>query len=241
MNKRKIGDLYLIPTPLGENSHYSIPIELKNKIEKIKYFITESEKGLRRFIKTQIPKKNQENITIKIINKSINKIEYKNYLDPCKKGFDIILLTDAGCPCIADPGSEIVDIAHKENIKVNPVIGPSSIILTMMGSGLNGQNFAFNGYLPVKINELIKKLYEIEKKSIYNNQSQIFIETPYRNMRLFNACIENLKPYTKLCIGIDMNMPSEKIFTTTIKKWKNKKINLFKKPSVFILHCDLPI
>jgi 16S rRNA (cytidine1402-2'-O)-methyltransferase len=241
MNKKNRGELYLIPSPLGENSSYWIPQELINKIDKIKYFITESEKGLRRFIKNQTPKKSQENIIIKIINKSINKIEYKNYLNPCKNGFDIGLLSDAGCPCIADPGSEIVKIAHENKIKVNPIIGPSSIILAMMSSGLNGQNFAFNGYLPVKMNELEKKLYELEKKSLDNNQSQIFIETPYRNMRLFNTCINKLKTYTKLCVARDINMPSETILTTTIAKWKNKKINLHKKPSVFIIQSDLPV
>ena len=241
MNKKNRGELYLIPSPLGENSSYLIPQELINKIDKIKYFITESEKGLRRFIKNQTPKKSQENLTIKIINKSIKKFEYINYLNPCKNGFDIGLLSDAGCPCIADPGSEIVNIAHENKIKVIPIIGPSSILLAMMGSGLNGQNFAFNGYLPIKMNELEKKLNELEKKSLDNNQSQIFIETPYRNMRLFNTCINKLKTHTKLCVAIDINMPSENILTTTIAKWKNKKINFHKKPSVFIIQSELPI
>ena len=159
-----------------------------------------------------------------------------NYLDPCKWGKNIGLISDAGCPCIADPGSVIVEKAHQLGITVKPLVGPSSIIMAMMSSGMNGQNFTFNGYLPINKNDRKKIVKDLENKSKKNNQSQIFIETPYRNEKLLSDLITLLSPVTNLCIAYNITESDEFIKTHTIKDWKNTKVNFHKKPAIFILH-----
>ena len=231
----KTGKLYLIPTIIGEElSLNQISPFTKEIIKKIDYYIVENEKSARSFIKKICPKKNQDDLIFFIINK--NKYESNtNYLKPCLDGHSIILMSDAGCPAIADPGSEIISLAHANKLIVKPIIGPSSIFLALMSSGMNGQSFCFNGYLPINKKERILKIKKIEKNSNLLSQSQIFIETPYRNNQLFNDLIKHLKPYTSLCIASNLNSNTEYINTMRIFEWKNIKIELNKKPTTFII------
>ena len=231
----KTGKLYLIPTIIGEESSLNqISSFTKEIIKKIDYYIVENEKSARSFIKKICPKKNQDDLIFFIINK--NKYESNtNYLKPCLEGHSIILMSDAGCPAIADPGSEIISLAHANKLIVKPITGPSSIFLALMSSGMNGQSFCFNGYLPINKKERILKIKKIEKNSNLLSQSQIFIETPYRNNQLFNDLIRHLKPYTKLCIASNLYSKKEYINTMRIFEWKNIKIELNKKPTIFII------
>ena len=162
-------------------------------------------------------------------------------LSPCLKGKHIGLLTDAGCPNIADPGSRLIMHAHENQIKVIPLVGPSSILLAMMASGLNGNNFSFNGYLPIEEKKRIKKIKEFEINSKKNNQTQIFIETPYRNQKLFDNLMKVLNNRTFLCIAINVGSKNQNIKTMSVEHWKTNKIKLSKDPSIFIFHSGFTI
>ena len=201
-----IGNLYLIPNTLGKVALLEVlPIAVKKKIEDINIYIVESEKSARRFIKTICPDKSQEKLKLFTLNKFTETLEIPNYLNPCiEQGESIGLISDAGCPAVADPGSEVVRLAHERNIKVVPIVGPSSILLAMMASGMNGQNFAFNGYLPVDKNERKAKLKKLEKRSFDHKQAQAFIETPYRNQNLFEDLCRVLHPNTRICVACDL-------------------------------------
>ena len=170
-----------------------------------------------------------------------NPIVTSKQLEPCINGENIGLLTDAGCPNIADPGAKLILHAHENNINVIPLVGPSSIFLAMMSSGLNGNNFSFNGYLPIDKNDRSKKIKNLEIESKNNNQSQIFIETPYRNQVLFEELKKNLNNNTFLCIATSLGSTNQKINTMQIKDWKSKKLTIEKKPTIFIFHSGLII
>ena len=161
--------------------------------------------------------------------------ETQKYLDVCNQGFNVGLLSEAGVPAIADPGASIVKLAHQKNIKVVPLVGPSSILMAMMASGMNGQNFAFNGYLPIDKGERKRAIKDLERISMDKNQSQIFIETPYRNEKMLADLKATLSPQTNLCIAADITLPSEYIKTMTINDWKSQQPNLHKKPAIFII------
>ena len=160
------------------------------------------------------------------------------YLDPTKEGISMGVISDAGCPGIADPGAEIVKMAHRKNITVRPLVGPSSILLALMGSGLNGQNFAFNGYLPIDQSKRKKEIKILEKKSFDYNQPQLFIETPYRNDQLLSDLMTTLDRNTEICIACDLSLPTEYIKTHSVKHWKKLKISLHKRPVIFIISKD---
>jgi 16S rRNA (cytidine1402-2'-O)-methyltransferase len=236
MTKEK-GKLYLIPTTLGDNEPLEVlPLSVRKAIEQIDYYIVENEKSARRFIKKITPRKSQENLAIHLIDKFTQEQDTQHYLDVCNDGIDVGLLSEAGNPAIADPGSNMVILAHQKNIRVVPLVGPSSILLAMMSSGFNGQNFAFNGYLPIDANDRKHKLKQLEKQSKTENQSQIFIETPYRNDQLFTHLCQVLTPATHLCIAADITLSTEYIRTFSIKDWKSHKPNLHKRPAIFIIH-----
>ena len=231
----KTGKLYLIPTIIGDESSLNqVSPFTKEIIKKIDYYIVENEKSARSFIKKICPKRNQDELYFFVINKK-NYKSNNNYLKPCLEGHSTILMSDAGCPAIADPGSEIISLAHTNKLIIKPIPGPSSIILALMSSGMNGQNFSFNGYLPINKKERILKIKKIEKNSNLLTQSQIFIETPYRNNQLFNDLIRYLKPYTRLCIASNLTSKKEYINTMRIFEWKSIKIELNKKPTIFII------
>ena len=235
-----IGNLYLIPNTLGEVALFEVlPIAIKKKIEDIDIYIVESEKSARRFIKTICPNKSQKKLKLFTLNKFTETSEIPNYLNPCiEQGESIGLISDAGCPAVADPGSEVVRLAHERNIKVVPIVGPSSILLAMMASGMNGQNFAFNGYLPLDKNERKAMLKKLEKRSFDHKQAQAFIETPYRNQNLFEDLCRVLHPNTRICVACDLTLSSEYIKTLSAVEWLKNKVDLHKRPTIFVLQKD---
>ena len=167
----------------------------------------------------------------------IQDLNFSDLLEPCKSGNHIGLLSDSGCPGIADPGSDVVLSAHIRDIEIKPIIGSSSIIMAMMSSGLNGQSFSFNGYLPVKEKQLINKIRFYENKSKKENQTQIFIETPYRNKKLLSKLIKTLGPKTMLCVASNINSDNQLIITKEVFLWKKTEIDINKKPTIFIFNC----
>lgn len=232
----KKGNLYLIPCPLGDVSPLEVlPLSVKNAIEKIDHYIVEHEKNARRFIKSIVPEKQQSALKIQEINKFTDESEIPSMLNPCLEGFDVGIISDAGCPGIADPGARAVHYAHEKGIKVVPLVGPSSLLLAMMASGFNGQNFAFNGYLPIDKGERKTELKRLEKLSKDFDQSQLFIETPYRNNQMLQSLTENLSAPTKICVACDITLPSEYIKTATVELWKKIKVDLHKRPTLFII------
>jgi 16S rRNA (cytidine1402-2'-O)-methyltransferase len=231
------GNLYLIPCPLGDTPPLEVlPLLVKKAIENIDYYIVEHEKNARRFIKSINSKKSQSNLNINEINKFTKSEEIPEMLSPCLNGFDVGVISDAGCPGIADPGAAVVQEAHRLGLKVVPLVGPSSILMAMMASGFNGQNFAFNGYLPIDKSERKSTIKRLEKLSSDYDQSQSFIETPYRNNQLLESLISSLHPQTNICVACDITLPSEYIKTATAGEWKKIKVDLHKRPTLFIIH-----
>ncbi len=231
------GKLYLIPTTLGEmNPHDVMPQTVKRAIDFIDFYIVENEKTARKFIKSINPEKIQANLKISTLNKHTEITEHNTMISPCLNGINIGLMSEAGCPGVADPGAAIVKMAHEKGIQVIPLVGPSSILLAMMSSGMNGQSFAFNGYLPIDKAEKKSTLKNFEKLSYDKNQSQIFIETPYRNNKLFEDIIQALQPNTDLCIATDITLPTEYIKTMRVADWKKTKVDLHNRPTIFIIH-----
>ena len=233
------GILYLIPSPLGENAPMEVlPLTVRKVIEEVTHFIVENEKDARRFIKRISPKKDQSLLQLYPLNKFTSPEEILTYLDPIQEGITMGVISDAGCPGVADPGAEIVKMAHRKNIVVRPLVGPSSILLALMSSGLNGQNFAFNGYLPIDKSKRQKEIKKLEKKSYDYNQSQLFIETPYRNDQLLQDLLKILDKNTEVCVACDISLPNEYIKTFTVQQWKKIKLDLHKRPAIFIIHKD---
>ena len=231
------GKLYLIPTTLGDTEPLEVmPLSVKKVIRDIDFFIVENEKTARRFIKKITPKKMQSSLHLMPLDKYAEELETRFYLDICNNGTNVGLLSEAGVPAVADPGASIVKLAHEKGIQVVPLVGPSSILMAMMSSGMNGQNFAFNGYLPIDKGERKKAIKELEKLSVDKNQSQIFIETPYRNQKMFADLKAVLSPSTLLCIAADITLSSEYIKTFAVQDWKQQSPDLYKKPAIFIIH-----
>jgi 16S rRNA (cytidine1402-2'-O)-methyltransferase len=231
------GKLYLIPTTLGEMEPYDVlPQTVKRAIDCIDQYIVENEKTARRFIKSVHPEKTQSSLKLTTLNKHTEISEHNTMISPCLNGINIGLMSEAGCPGVADPGAVIVKLAHEKGIQVIPLVGPSSILLALMASGMNGQSFAFNGYLPIDKNEKKIALKNFEKLSYDKNQSQLFIETPYRNNKLFEDLLQTLQPNTNLCIATDITLPTEYIKTYRITDWKKIKVDLHNRPTIFIVH-----
>jgi 16S rRNA (cytidine1402-2'-O)-methyltransferase len=237
MTHREKGSLYLIPVPIDQNSKEPVLLEKHQKIVRdLDYFIVENEKTARFYLSAFSLSKPIHQLNFEVLDKSLGQEEIKNFLVPLLKGFSIGLLSESGCPAVADPGAKIVALAHQNNIKVIPMTGPSSILLALMASGLNGQQFKFHGYLPSDKDKRIKKIISIENESKKNNETQIFIETPYRNQHVFNDLIKTLKEQTKLCIGLDITSDNEFILTKNIKDWKKEITkDLKNKPCIFLL------
>ncbi|NRB59249.1 MAG: SAM-dependent methyltransferase [Winogradskyella sp.] len=233
------GTLYLIPTRLGDNPPLEVlPISIKKVIEDLDHYIVENEKTARRFIKRVTPSKSQPSLKLSVLNKYTTEAERNTYLNACLQGESVGLLSEAGCPAIADPGSDIVSLAHQMNIRVVPLVGPSSILLALMASGMNGQGFTFNGYLPIDKGERKSKIKALERISSELNQAQIFIETPYRNMKMLEDLTKTLQPNSRICVACDITLPTEYIRTKTAKDWKQNKEDLHKRPAIFIIQKD---
>lgn len=232
------GKLYLIPTTLGDTTPLEVmPISVKKIVEQLDHFIVENEKSARRFIKKITPNKAQASLELMLIDKYSDDLETRNYLDVCEEGISVGVLSEAGVPAIADPGAAIVKLAHQKDIQVVPLVGPSSILMAMMSSGMNGQGFTFNGYLPIDKSERKKAIKDLERLSKDKNQSQIFIETPYRNDKLLVDLCAILQSNTQLCVACDITLPTEYIKTLSVSDWKNTKADLHKRPAIFIIQA----
>jgi 16S rRNA (cytidine1402-2'-O)-methyltransferase len=234
-----VGKLYLIPVTLGESNPFDVlPETVKRTIEFIDYYIVENEKTARKFIKSVLPEKVQANLHLSSLNKHTEISEHNKMIQPCIEGKNVGLMSEAGCPGVADPGAAIVKLAHEKGIQVVPLVGPSSILLAMMASGMNGQSFAFNGYLPIDKSEKKLALKNFEKLSFDKNQSQLFIETPYRNNKLLEDVLQALQPNTLLCIACDLTLPTEFVKTLRVADWKKATIDLHNRPAIFIIHKE---
>ena len=232
-----IGKLYLIPITLGEsNPDDVLPQTVKRAIEFIDCYIVENEKTARKFIKSINPEKVQSSLILSSLNKHTDKSEINEMIKPLLQGINIGLMSEAGCPGVADPGAVIVKLAHENGIQVIPLVGPSSILLAMMGSGMNGQSFAFNGYLPIDKSDKKAAIKSFEKLSFDKNQSQIFIETPYRNNKFLEDLLQTLQPNTHLCVAADITLPTEYIKTMKVSEWKKVTIDLHNRPTIYIIH-----
>lgn len=230
--------LYLIPVTLGETSIDSVlPSKNHDIIVEIKHFIVENIRSARRFLKKVDKDINIDDLTFYELNNHTDRTQIGSYLAPLEKGESMGIISEAGCPAIADPGADVVAIAQKKQLKVIPLVGPSSIIMSVMASGFNGQSFAFNGYLPVELPLRIKALKRLENKIYNEDQTQLFIETPYRNAKMIETILANLRPNTKLCIASGITCEEEYIKTRTVEQWKKEKIpEIGKVPTIFLLY-----
>ncbi|NDW18028.1 SAM-dependent methyltransferase [Dysgonomonas sp. 216] len=229
--------LFLIPVTLGDTTIDKVlPAYNREIILQIKYFIVENIRSARRFLKKTDQSINIDELTFFELNKHTKSTDIDNYLQPMAKGFNVGVISEAGCPAIADPGADIVAIAQQKNYKVVPLVGPSSILMSLMASGFNGQSFAFHGYLPIDANERIKTIKNLEQRIYSENQTQIFIETPYRNDKLVDDIINNCRPSTKLCIAMDITCDDEFIKTLPVKNWIKQKPDMNKKPCIFLIY-----
>ncbi|MBA3648593.1 MAG: SAM-dependent methyltransferase [Chitinophagales bacterium] len=213
--------------------------ELKEMVATIEFFIVENQRSARRFLRSIGYKKNFDQVTLVLMESDNKFFAGENMINHLKSGKDIGVISEAGCPGIADPGAAAVRWAHKNRTKVVPCIGPSSIFLALMASGLNGQHFSFHGYLPIPTFERKQKLKKLEEESVKKKQTQIFMETPYRNNALLQDVLETCMETILLCLASDITLPSEKIFTQTIKEWKNKIPDLKNKPSIFLIGTEM--
>jgi 16S rRNA (cytidine1402-2'-O)-methyltransferase len=242
MKSNSLGKLYLIPITLSNPGETTVvpedvlPHTIKRTIDFVDYYIVENEKTARKFIKSIHPEKKQPDLKISVLNKHTEIVEHNDFIQPILKGENIGLMSESGCPGVADPGAVIVKLAHEKGIQVVPLVGPSSILLALMASGMNGQSFAFNGYLPIDKNDKKQALKSFERLSQEKNQSQLFIETPYRNNKLMEDLLQILQPNTYLCVACDITLPTEYIKTKTVNQWKKEKADLHNRPCIFIIH-----
>ncbi len=231
------GTLYLIPTTLGDcDLNTVLPSYNSEIIKKIHFFIVEDVRTTRRFLKKVDKDIDIDQLQFFELNKHTSPEKFSEYLIPLSTGNDIGIISEAGCPAIADPGADVVRLAQEKSYKVVPLVGPSSILLSLMGSGFNGQSFSFFGYLPVQEEDRVKTLKKLERKVYAEEQTQIFIETPYRNMKMLSDILTHCQPNTKLCIAIDITLETEFIRTKTIQDWKKSPPDLNKRPCIFLLY-----
>ena len=230
------GKLYLIPALLGPVApERALPGFNLDIIFRLNEFIVEEERTARRFLRSIGYTRSFDEVTLHVLNEHTKDEDTVAYLQSAKNGHDLGLLSEAGTPCIADPGSAIVRQAHLAGITVVPLIGPNSLLLALMASGMNGQYFTFHGYLPAKTDERAQKLKMLEKEAYTQHVTHIFIETPYRNMPLLESIIQHCRPATLLCIACDITLETEFIATKTIGEWKKKLPALGKRPTVFLI------
>lgn len=231
------GKFYLIPATLGDSKIEAvIPESVKNIVNSINHYIVENQRTARRYLKKLGIKTPIDNLDFYTLNKHTLPDEINNFLQPVFQGKNVGIISEAGCPGIADPGSEIVKLAHQKNIRIIPLTGPSSIFLALMASGMNGQNFAFVGYLPIKKPEKLKRIRFLENRSFAENQTQIFMEAPYRNQHLLNDILETCQNNTLLCLSVNITLEKEFIQTKTISDWKKNIPDINKMPTIFLLH-----
>ncbi|MBY0474631.1 MAG: SAM-dependent methyltransferase [Nitrosomonas sp.] len=230
------GKLYLIPAPISQTDiAWVLPAAVQQCVAEISHFIVEHPKTARQFLKQLHCKCPLQELNMQTLNEHTQAKDLLSLLDPILAGHDVGLLSEAGCPAVADPGAGLVRLAHKKNIPVVPLVGPSSILLALMASGLNGQRFAFHGYLPVESVARASKILELEKVSINLQQTQIFIETPYRNQKLLEQLVKVCNDNTDLCVATDLTFVRERIATKSIKEWRRSLPDINKIPAIFLL------
>ncbi len=231
------GTLYLIPVPLGHISpEASLPAPVLAQIRCLSHFVVENAKSARAFLKAAGTEQSLQALQLEELNEHTRPDALDRLLAPLRAGRDLGLLSEAGCPAVADPGANLVALAQNEGIRVAPLIGPSSLLLALMASGLNGQRFAFQGYLPAKDAERAKALREIEIESRQRGQTQIFIETPYRNRQLFASILLSCQPTTRIAVATDLSLPGESVRTRTVLQWKKETPpEIERRPTVFLL------
>lgn len=214
-----------------------MPQPVRDCARQLRHFVAENAKSARAFLK-QLPTDTPlQQIEIHELNEHTAASALPELLTPLREGFDLGLISEAGCPAVADPGANLVALAHQEGIQVLPLIGPSSILLALMGSGLSGQNFAFHGYLPAKDDQRQKKIRELEKDSQQQKRTQIFIETPYRNQQMLSTLINTCSPNTRICVATDLTLASESIQTCTPSEWRRRTVAIDRRPTVFLLQA----
>jgi 16S rRNA (cytidine1402-2'-O)-methyltransferase len=229
------GKLYLIPSALSEDNTLVLPQYALSVVSALDEFIVENEKTARHFLKAIDIKTPLQSLSLHLLNEHTDRKHVSDLLSPLLSGKDVGLLSEAGCPAVADPGGELVRLAHEKDIQIIPLIGPSSIILALMASGLNGQNFSFLGYLPKEKTERIKSLKELERKVLSKNETQIFIEAPYRNQHLLEDILYTCDKNTLICIACNITSKDESIKTQSVKDWKKKIPEINKKATVFLI------
>ncbi|MGB4225222.1 MAG: SAM-dependent methyltransferase [Candidatus Dechloromonas phosphoritropha] len=231
------GTLYLIPVPLGPASlEESLPASVLSAVRPLAHFIVEQPKSARAFLKAVATDVPLQELRLAELNEHTQPEALERLLLPLRAGHDVGLLSEAGCPTVADPGANLVALAQQENIRVVPLIGPSSLLLALMASGLNGQSFAFNGYLPTRESERAKALRNLESESRRRQQTQICIETPYRNRQFLATALQVCDPATRLTLATDLTLPGESVVTRTIQQWKSQTLpDIERRPTVFLL------
>ena len=228
--------LFLVPNVLSDGDWQNVlPAGVLPVLTNTRYFIVENIRTARRFMKQVNKDTDIDRLTFFELNKHTQPNEIPSFLEPLKKGEDIAVISEAGCPGVADPGADIVKLAHKKGVAVVPLVGPSSILLSLMASGLNGQNFAFNGYLPVKPGERSRAINQLDKKAKNEQQTQIFIETPYRNNQLITDLLKTCSSSTLLCIAANITGENELIATKSVAEWKKNVPDLHKQPAIFLI------
>lgn len=233
--QNKNGKLFLLPTPIAEETHFVVLTpQVKNELTNIRFFLAENIRTARRYLSSLKVYDSVEELDFKTLDKDTPYEIMKDLLEPISRGLNVGLLSESGCPGIADPGALAVRAAHELNITVVPLVGPSSILLALMASGLNGQRFAFQGYLPIESKEAARVIRELEKESRVQKQTQIAIETPYRNKSLFQNLTKNLNESTLLCVAMDVTGKQEFIKTMTIRNWRKESVELGKLPALFL-------
>jgi 16S rRNA (cytidine1402-2'-O)-methyltransferase len=229
--------LFLIPVPLGDvEISQTLPFHNKSILKTIHYFIVENERSARRFLKQADPSIDIDSLIFYTLNKYTTQEDLSGFLKPMDEGHSIGIISEAGCPAIADPGADVVALAQQKNLHIVPLVGPSSIILALMASGFNGQNFAFQGYLPINSEQRIKTLKILEQRIYSENQTQLFIETPYRNDKMIEDILKTCKSSTRLCIAADITLKTEFIRTKKIEEWRKQIPKLGKRPCIFALY-----
>jgi len=236
MNK---GVLYLIPVPLGQSTLEAVlPAAVRDRAKQLRHFVAENAKSARAFLKLLPSDTPLQQIGIQELSEHTPTSALPDLLAPLYAGQDVGLISEAGCPAVADPGANLVALAQREGIRVVPMTGPSSILLALMGSGLSGQNFAFHGYLPVKDDERQKKLRDLEKDSRQEKRTQIFIETPYRNRQMLETLVKTCADSTRICVATDLTLDSESIMTRTPAEWRRQgQPEIDRRPTVFLLQA----
>jgi len=232
------GTLYLLPTGLGEIALAGVlPAASRDIAHRLSYFIAENPKSARAFLKQAGYPRPLNTATIATLDKDTPAADIPQLLAPLQQGADAALVSEAGCPAVADPGALLVRAAHEHGIKVVPLVGPSAILLALMASGLNGQRFVFHGYLPVTETERAHAIHALEQRSRHDDATQIFIETPYRNDAMLQALLTHCAAQTLLCVAADLTQPTEQIMTRSIAGWRHDVPKLNKRPAVFLIYC----